>query len=717
MAQNRSRFVLLCQQTLAVALVAAVTAPAASVVSLDIVEPPHQAPSAAPAVGDAGAAPATSVVAARPVNPVVSTVPLGGVSKAGLRALADPSGSPKQSATAGGGAAQLAVAPTSGDQDLAALSAPQPVDGLATIGVTWAPGAHVPDESITVSVRTRRGPAWSDWTKVPYHQEEGPDPSSSEGSAAKPGTDPVYVGQVDDVQVRALTESGTVPAGMTISLVDPGDESTTAVQKPAIDTGDLDLTSAGTATTDPTTSGDDGDTGETGDTATLSASVTTKPRIYSRSQWGADERMRDKSSLHYGEVHGGFVHHTVNANGYSRSQVPSILRGIYAYHTQSRGWSDVGYNFLVDRFGRIWEGRYGGVGRPVVGAHTLGYNDDAFAMSAIGNFDVKRPSAAMVAAYGRLFAWKLSLHGVRAGSKRQFITKRWLPAIDGHRDVGQTACPGRYLYAKIPTIRRLAAEHQRSFASRARYTNLVGIRKPDIVVRSKTTKKAYLIRSDRYGRAGRVTYTGASFPSANKIMSVGDWNRDGHADVIARSARTGRLFLYRGNGRGHLAAPRQMGRGSFAGVRLLAAVGDMTGDGYPDLQGQPRGRSLRLYAGNGSTGFKGSYVSHAHISATGQLGVNLWSGDGAPDSMLRTSRGLMVYPGNGPGGLTHGHRVGSAQGYDWLVPVGDLTGDGRFDLVGRSRATGRLWVLPRTSSGIGARRRYAGDMRRFDLAG
>ncbi len=70
-----------------------------------------------------------------------------------------------------------------------------------------------------------------------------------------------------------------------------------------------------------------------------------------------------------------------------RSQVPGILRSIYAYHTRSRGWSDIGYNFLVDRFGRIWEGRYGGVDRPVVGAHTLGYNDNAFAMSAIGNFE------------------------------------------------------------------------------------------------------------------------------------------------------------------------------------------------------------------------------------------------------------------------------------------------------------------------------------------
>src|SRR3712207_7699803 len=77
-------------------------------------------------------------------------------------------------------------------------------------------------------------------------------------------------------------------------------------------------------------------------------------------------------------------------------EVPSILRGIYAYHTKSRGWSDIGYNFLVDRFGQIWEGRYGGVNRAVVGAHTLGYNERSFAMSAIGNFETAHPSPAMI---------------------------------------------------------------------------------------------------------------------------------------------------------------------------------------------------------------------------------------------------------------------------------------------------------------------------------
>ena len=150
--------------------------------------------------------------------------------------------------------------------------------------------------------------------------------------------------------------------------------------------------------------------------------------IYSRAQWGANENIRDKSSLHYYEVHAGFVHHTVNANNYTPDEVPGILRSIYAYHTQSRGWSDIGYNFLVDKFGRIWEGRYGGVDRPVVGAHTLNYNEYSFAMSAIGNFETAQPPAAMLQAYGVLFAWKLSLHGVDAASPQQWVGSKYFQA-------------------------------------------------------------------------------------------------------------------------------------------------------------------------------------------------------------------------------------------------------------------------------------------------
>ncbi len=231
------------------------------------------------------------------------------------------------------------------------------------------------------------------------------------------------------------------------------------------------------------------------------------PTIFSRAQWGADDSMRDASSLRYYEVHAGFVHHTVNANDYSEADVPAIIRSIYAYHTKSRGWSDIGYNFLVDRFGRVWEGRYGGVDRPVVGAHTLGYNDYSFAMSAIGNFELVQPSDAVLQAYGAVFAWKLSLHGVSAASTAQAVGKKTFQAINGHRDAASTACPGKYLYAQLPTIRSYAAAGQVGWAGRELESNLVGSPHPDLVVRRASDKRIFVIPTQGsgapLGREGR----------------------------------------------------------------------------------------------------------------------------------------------------------------------------------------------------------------------
>jgi hypothetical protein len=705
MAVDKSRFVLLCQQGLACALVVAIAAPATGLVTLDIVAPPSAGP-IGHAGGDAGGA-ARSVVASAPVRATVSTVPLTGIDAAGLRALRGGSASPAAAGRDGTGVARLTAAdPETPVDDLTVLSAPQPVHGLATIGVTWSSTDPVEDQAISISVRTLSDESWSTWKKVPYHEEEGPDPSSSEGAAARPGTDPVYVGDVDDVQVEATIDSGRTPAGMQLSLVDPGTQRTSVVQRPAIDTDDAPQPSA----TGPAPSAD----------AVLSAGgVTPKPAIYSRRQWGADERMRDKASLHYGEVHGGFVHHTVNANSYTSAQVPALIRGIYAYHTQSRGWSDIGYNFLVDRFGRIWEGRYGGVRRPVVGAHTLGYNDDAFAGSAIGNFDIVRPPAAVVSAFARLFAWKLSLFGVWAGSSRQLITSRYFQAISGHRDAGQTACPGRYLYAQLPTIRSLAAGYQRSWAARERTTGVAGSVTPAIVARSRRTGQAWLIRTRRSGAYYRLTATGAYPRLADRIINAGDWNRDGRGDVITRSGKAGLMYLYRGLAAGRLAAPVQMSPYSFGRIRLLAAVGDMTGDGWPDLLGQAVGGSMRIYPGNGRAGFTRSYVAHSAVPGIAQLGVGLWNGDGAPDTILRGSNGVLaLYPGNGPGGLTGAIGIARlSRGYDWLLAVGDLTGDGRFDLIGRWARTGTLYTIPGVPGGVGTARTFKTGMSGFDLAG
>ncbi len=636
MPENKSRFVLLCQQSLALAVVVAIAAPAANTVTLDIVAParpgtPGSVAPAAPATdsaatGTVGGGDSPSLVASAPVKPRVTAVPLGGVSKAGLAALREGT-----SAMRGGAAATARLVAAEGDpetDDLAVLSAPQSVDSLATVGVTWKHGENLPEDAITVSVRTEKNGTWSAWQNMPYHDEHGPDAGSDESARNRPGTDPVYVGHVDDVQIKAVTASGEAPDGMQLAMVDPGAQAAAKVEKPAIDTGTLDLSAADTttttdpatdptttdpATTDPTATGNgdaidpaadgaDGTTdGTTGGDASLAAgAVTAKPMIYSRAQWGADERMRDKSSLHYGEVHAGFVHHTVNANNYTAAQVPAIIRGIYAYHTQSRGWSDVGYNFLVDRFGRIWEGRYGGVDRPVVGAHTLGYNDDAFAMSAIGNYETAQPSAATIDAYGRLFAWKLSLHGVSAGSMKQWVTKRYLHAINGHRDVGQTACPGKYLYAQIPKIRALAVAYQKSFASRRLSQNLAGTARPDVVLRDRNTKQGYVLRTGGGSGFAAGTVAASGLAGADLVTAVGDVTGDGRGDVLARNRATKSTAVYPGAGSGRYSAPVKSST-RFAKLDALTGVGDWNGDGKPDVVGRnATTHRLYVYYGDGA---------------------------------------------------------------------------------------------------------------------
>ena len=369
--------------------------------------------------------------------------------------------------------AKTAVAPGGGNT---ITSVPQPVTGYGTVGVTWGHGQQYPDGSIGVKVRMRTDGAWSEWMTVPYDADHGPDPGSPEAAAARQGTDELLVGEVDQVQVRVTTDRAA-PTDLKLAVIDPGEPTRTTMEGPALDTGAKDADDGGLVPVP-------GEVAQrTGDLDLSAATYTPKPVIYSRAQWGADENMRDKGSLHYFEVHAGFVHHTVNANDYTREEVPGILRSIYAYHTKSRGWSDVGYNYLVDRFGRIWEGRYGGVDRPVVGAHTLGYNDDSFAMSAIGNFDLVQPTRAMIEAYAALFAWKLSLHGVTATSTKQYVTKRYFQAINGHRDAAATACPGKYLYAKIPEIRQLAGAAQKGWAGRQLESNLGAGPLPDLIAR------------------------------------------------------------------------------------------------------------------------------------------------------------------------------------------------------------------------------------------
>lgn len=189
------------------------------------------------------------------------------------------------------------------------------------------------------------------------------------------------------------------------------------------------------------------------------------PAFNSRSTWGAAPPVRANSVAR--SVNLAVVHHTAGTNDYLASDVPAILRSIQAFHQGSRGWNDIAYNFLVDRFGGIWEGRAGGVGLPVVGAHATGVNTGSVGVAVLGDFSTgATPTDAAVGAVGDVVGWKLALHGVDplgSAPVTMLSDNRFpegsvvnLPRVVGHVQVGFTACPGN-LVARLTDIRQRAA--------------------------------------------------------------------------------------------------------------------------------------------------------------------------------------------------------------------------------------------------------------------
>ena len=340
------------------------------------------------------------------------------------------------------------------------VSEPQAVTGYGAVGVTWEPGEPVADDDIAVQVRTQKDGAWSGWSDVDYHEDHGPDPDSDEAQHARPGTDGSLVGDVDQVQVRVESTDAAAPGDMKLAVIDPGQAPPR--QAPAIDTRDA---APPTATVEPTTehrAGRGARRAAGGNRPSVAGEAVAPRRHVHPEAEDLLARASGAPTSGCGTAVAALLRGARPASCTTPS-TPTTTRasevpGDPARHLrvphQSRGWSDIGYNFLVDRFGRIWEGRYGGVDRPVVGAHTLGYNDNAFAMSAIGNFE----TAPAVAGDAPRRTARCSRGSCRctastAASTRQWVSKQNFKAINGHRDAASTACPGRYLYAKIPQIR------------------------------------------------------------------------------------------------------------------------------------------------------------------------------------------------------------------------------------------------------------------------
>jgi uncharacterized protein with LGFP repeats len=150
--------------------------------------------------------------------------------------------------------------------------------------------------------------------------------------------------------------------------------------------------------------------------------------------------------------------------------------GVCLFHRNGNGWNDMGYNFLVDRYGQVFEGRAGGIDQPVVGAQAGGFNVPSTGVSVIGDFSRVAPPKAAMTALTRLLAWKLSIHGVPAtgrttvtsggGSSTGYAagTRVTLQRVSGHRDADLTACPGAALYRQMPALRTRVARRERAIS-------------------------------------------------------------------------------------------------------------------------------------------------------------------------------------------------------------------------------------------------------------
>ena len=297
-----------------------------------------------------------------------------------------------------------------GEQRVATTGA---VPRFTLAGVSWRGSGRV-------ALRTRStGGRWSAWRPAAPEAEDGPDAGSPEQRRAgwRLGN-PFWVGPSDRLEARVAGNVTRVRAQLVWSP-----EVRIPLRVPS---------STGT------------------------------PPIMPRLSWGADESIRRGPPTYAPAVRFAIVHHTAGRNDYSRAEAAAIVKGIQLFHVQGNGWNDIGYNFLVDRFGTIYEGRFGGIDRNVVGAHALGFNTGSVGIALLGTYGDAKPSAAAQDAIARLIAWRLDLAHVDPTSFLTFISggsERYangipvlLSAVSGHRDTGFTECPGNALYSRLGAI-------------------------------------------------------------------------------------------------------------------------------------------------------------------------------------------------------------------------------------------------------------------------
>ncbi|MGA8977870.1 MAG: FG-GAP-like repeat-containing protein [Pedococcus sp.] len=683
---------------------------------------------------------AAAADAPRPVAPKVVSTPISGIDPAAAsrearagRSLATGRAAGASSLTATSDAARSvaganrAVQARAADRVTSVLTPEQTRPRFTVAGISWARTTDLSADDVTVQVRIKEAAGWSAWELLPV-PDDGPEAGTAEAVGARLGTTPIVSEGGTGIQVRVDTPRGRTLPDLSVTTIDPG------------------------------TSPADDDLAARTPAATASA-ATAQPTIVTRAQWGADERLRGGKTLS-STIKAITIHHTAGTNDYTPETAAAQVRGIYAYDTQGLGWADIAYNFLVDKWGRVYEGRAGSITEPVRGAHSMGFNTDTMGIAAMGNYETTSAPTAMVDSLAKVAGWKLSQYGVSPTATSQLTSQGGtgakyaagvtvsLPSLHAHQNTSYTLCPGKYLYPLMGTIRSKAAAYatapppittppppapvttSKLYAAYGKLTLAAGATGwPVRDLQLELNRRGYAVGTadgdfgaqttagvSAFQKAARVPVTGTVTANEWKALSglsytrvlaltaaprVG-FNSDGRGDALGRTS-TGDLVLYPVIG-STIGTPVKVGTG-WGGFAQVLSPGDWDGDRFSDVLALTRTGDVWLYRGDGRGRFKSGKVKVGSGFTTTTLLVapGDWTGDRKPDLLARKANGeLWLLTGSGTGGFAGtARKIGTGwQVFTDIATPGDVNGDGRADLLARTK-TGLLYLYLGTGAGTG----------------
>ncbi|MGL5852007.1 MAG: N-acetylmuramoyl-L-alanine amidase, partial [Phycicoccus sp.] len=534
------------------------------------------------------------------------------------------------------------------------------------VGLTWN-ATSAPPAGTPIAVRGHGPDGWTAWVQTSVSDETDP-AATRAGRTPRTGTEPVWLGSVDRMQVRYLSADARAVRSGRLELVEPGRSRADA--PPSRPAASADATAA-------------------------------RPSIVSRAGWGADESLRNCDADYAATTRAMALHHTAGSNSYSSSESAAIVRGIYAYHTNGQGWCDVGYNVLVDRYGRIYEGRAGGLDRPVIGAHAGGFNTDTFGVSIMGTHETTAATSSAIAAVQRVMAWRSGTFYAPAGGSVTLTsrgstryaegTRVTLPVVFGHRQVSLTACPGGWLYSRLPSIRSAVAA-QASLSSSPVYRRWAALGGSGSFLGSPSRGEQptpFGVRTIfQSGRALWSTPSGAVWYFGTGINSYYEANNGARAWGAPASSERG----VTGGSRADLASGRALLWSSRGGVSTnggIRALWDAKGAGASAL-GWPTGEIWRPTDTGWVQGFTGAVLYYTTTngarSTTGAVATRHWQ-LGGPAGRWGYPAGDAVRAG---GGVTQSFDGGGIHLRDGAVTAIGTSGPIHVAYAGRGGAASDL---------------------------